>query len=222
MIDTAEAIDSTLKDTRTLVKTKSSWALGNFTDALSSFPNREEISHTLLLRLYRIAIQISQDSNDRIKANGARALANLQRLITAELLHETNFKQITAQTVALLASIAESETTGVKARWNACCGLSSTLHNINLYGNDLIEFHRIFNVLMHLVVNCKNFKVRIMAAMALGVGRERAVYAEFFVPVYAALLRALESTQHVEDFTEYAHKEQLILEVGYGNVSYNV
>lgn len=66
---------------------------------------------------------------------------------------------------------------------------------------------------MELVVSCKNFKVRINAAVALSAPNERLAYGCFYVPVWTALLKALENSQNMNDFTEYKHRDNLVDQV---------
>lgn len=66
---------------------------------------------------------------------------------------------------------------------------------------------------MELVVNCKNFKVRINAALALSSPNERSAYGHFYIPVWTSLLKALENSQNMDDFTEYKHRDNLVDQV---------
>lgn len=66
---------------------------------------------------------------------------------------------------------------------------------------------------MNLVVGFKHFKVRISAAFALSCISRRVNYGEFYFPIWKSLLEALESSENMEDFTEYKHRDNLVDQV---------
>lgn len=71
----------------------------------------------------------------------------------------------------------------------------------------------IFPVLCNLVHNFRNFKVRINAALALGVPEHRALYGQHFGAVWTALLAGLDNSEHMADFNEYKHRDALLDQV---------
>lgn len=76
---------------------------------------------------------------------------------------------------------------------------------------ELQEF--VFNTLGELVVNFKNFKVRINAALALAAPLSREHYGNFYFATWTALLKALENSETIEDFNEYKHRDNLVEQV---------
>lgn len=66
---------------------------------------------------------------------------------------------------------------------------------------------------MELVMGFKNLKVRINAAVALSSPKHRNHYKNFFIPLWIALLRALENCQSIEDVGEYKHRDNLVDQV---------
>lgn len=66
---------------------------------------------------------------------------------------------------------------------------------------------------MELVVGFTNLKVRINAALALASPQRREHYRHFFIPVWVALLKALENSQTIDDIGEYKHRDNLIDQV---------
>lgn len=64
------------------------------------------------------------------------------------------------------------------------------------------------------MIGFKNLKVRINAAVALASPTCRNHYGRFFLPVWISLFKALENSQHVDDFNEYKHRDNLIEQVG--------
>lgn len=218
MIDTAEAIHRTLNEENLAVRTKASWALGNLSDALvlnRPDPNViEQIPDSLLLKLLQASISGCED-NDKIRMNAVRALGNLLQLVNRGLLEEQNFCEMTARAVDALVANAGSGS-NMKVRWNACYALRSVLKNQDLYLNPKVKLSAVFLVLTELVVGFKNFKVRINAALALSSPASRSLYGRFYVPTWIALLKALETSQNIDDFTEYKHRDNLVDQVCLG------
>lgn len=70
---------------------------------------------------------------------------------------------------------------------------------------------------MDLVVNFRNFKVRINAALALAVPEKRTHYGHSYFDIWNALLNSLDNTQNIEDFSEFKHRDNLIDQVNYLN-----
>lgn len=66
---------------------------------------------------------------------------------------------------------------------------------------------------MDLVVNFRNFKVRINAALAFSVPEERNHYNEYYFPILKSLFNALDNSQHMEDYNEFKHRDNLVDQV---------
>lgn len=66
---------------------------------------------------------------------------------------------------------------------------------------------------MDLVVNFRNFKVRINAALAFSVPAKRSHYNEYYFPIWKSLLNALDNSQHMEDYNEFKHRDNLVDQV---------
>lgn len=62
-------------------------------------------------------------------------------------------------------------------------------------------------------MNFRNFKVRINAAVALAVPNKREYYKQFYQPIFVSLVKGLETSQNMEDFNEYKHRDNLIEQV---------
>jgi hypothetical protein len=72
---------------------------------------------------------------------------------------------------------------------------------------------KVFNALSDLVMNFRNFKVRINAAVALACPKKREFYRQFYQPIWISLVRGLETSQNMEDFNEYKHRDNLIEQI---------
>lgn len=70
-----------------------------------------------------------------------------------------------------------------------------------------------FQTLTSLVVNFRNFKVRINAAAALATPVSRAMYGTHFVTIWDGLMNGLDNSQTMEDFNEYKHQDNLVNQV---------
>ncbi|KAJ8953878.1 hypothetical protein NQ318_019118 [Aromia moschata] len=223
VVDTAESIYQTLKDENLMVRVKASWSLGNLSDALvlnnKSGETLEEIPETLTLKLLQASI-VGASDNDKIKMNAVRAIGNLLQLISSELTKKSNFHEVIEQAFNVLV---KNSTTGsnMKVRWNACYALGNAMKNPALYQECLNNKNSIngrwqsavFNSLMELVIGFRNFKVRINAAVALSSPPQRQHYGQFFHSTWVSLLKALENSQNMEDFSEYKHRDHLVEQV---------
>ena len=72
-----------------------------------------------------------------------------------------------------------------------------------------------FTALTSVVRECKNYKVRINAALALGVPERRASYGstDTFARIWSSLITALQSTEAITDFAEYRYRDSLTEQV---------
>lgn len=214
VVDVAEAIHRTLQDDNMTVRIKASWSLGNLSDALvlsRSDVDTEDIPDNLLLRLLQISVKVASD-NDKIRVNAVRALGNLLQLVTAELMNQKHFKDAVDKAIDVLV---KNSTTGtnMKVRWNSCYAIGNILKNSALYPNSDNRKNVLFTSLMDLVMGFRNFKVRINAAVALSCPNSRELYGQHFYIIWASLLKALENTQNVEDFSEYNHRDHLVEQI---------
>ncbi|KAF2895184.1 hypothetical protein ILUMI_10984 [Ignelater luminosus] len=214
VVDVAETIHQTLQDENMTVRIKASWSLGNLSDALvlnQSATDMEEFPNSLLLRLLQMTIKIAND-NDKIRVNAVRALGNLLQLITREFINQTNFKDVVEKGIDALVKNA-TVGTNMKVRWNSCYAIGNILKNSSLYLSNDNKKNVLFNSLMELVMSFRNFKVRINAAVALSCPTNREMYGQHFFEIWTSLLKALENTQNVEDFSEYNHRDHLVEQI---------
>ncbi|KAK9885381.1 hypothetical protein WA026_010880 [Henosepilachna vigintioctopunctata] len=214
VVDTAEAIYRSFLDENLSVRIKSSWSLGNLSDALvlnSVNEDLEEFPHSLLLRLLEKSVAACND-NDKIKMNVVRSIGNLLQLITSDLAGKRKFKDIVELAVDCLIRNA---TTGsnMKVRWNSCYAIGNALKNCALCSENSECLGKLFAVLNELVISFRNFKVRTNAALALSSPARRKFYGVHFVTTWRALLTALENSQNINDYSEYQHRDQLVIQI---------
>jgi len=99
----------------------------------------------------------------------------------------------------------------VKVRWNACYAVGNLFHSN--YIKEILPFAPwsvgLFSSLLTVVKSCKNFKIRINAAISLSVLPERIHYGSCCVQVWQALIYALETIDDITDFGEFKYKDTL-------------
>jgi hypothetical protein len=66
------------------------------------------------------------------------------------------------------------------------------------------------------VVECRNYKVRINAALALGVPGGRASYGKAYAVAWSSLVGALTAADDITDFAEYRYRDSLTEQVSGG------
>ncbi|XP_034231344.1 HEAT repeat-containing protein 6 isoform X2 [Thrips palmi] len=211
-LDSIEAVTQSLKDENQIVRMKASWSLGNISDSLvfNRSEGCEEVPNSVLLELLQASVTASLDS-DKVRANGVRALGNFLRLVSADAVRQHGVDVIDKAVNALTRNACVGS--NMKVRWNACYALGNMLKNPELYEHNINCQTTIFPVLCNLVHNFRNFKVRINAALALGVPEHRALYGQHFSAVWTALLAGLDNSEHMADFNEYKHRDALLDQV---------
>lgn len=208
-LDSIEAVTQCLKDENQIVRMKASWSLGNISDALvfNRSDNCEEVPSNVLLELLQASVTASLD-NDKVRANGVRALGNFLRLVSADAVRQHGVEVVDRAVNALTKNASVGS--NMKVRWNACYAIGNMLKNPELYEHNINCQITIFPVLCNLVHNFRNFKVRINAALALGVPEHRTLYGQYYTAVWKALLAGLDNSEHMADFNEYKHRDALL------------
>ncbi|XP_061163365.1 HEAT repeat-containing protein 6-like [Saccostrea echinata] len=212
--DAANAILMSMEDTCLNVRFKTAWSLANLCDALvlnkidgdNDFMN--DFSDMLLQKLFSTSIKACQDS-DKVKSNAVRALGNILRYLPIRSLGKSSFRTSVEDGVKALIKNISSGT--MKLRWNACYAVS------NMFKNTLLNFggapwtQDLMVTLCAVVKDCKNFKVRINAALALGSPSERGHYGDcqLFSFVWESLVIALETSEDITDFAEFKYRNNL-------------
>ncbi|CAB3261513.1 unnamed protein product [Arctia plantaginis] len=210
--DCGENILRALAEPTLVVRIKGAWALGNLSDALvlnMEEPDSEEIDDDLLVRLLEVSVQCALD-NDKVKMSATRGLGNLLRLIKNEkLLRNTEIKILCESAIMKLLDCA-CKVNNMKVRWNACYAMGNVMKNEQLFTCFSGWQDKVFPSFCTLSQDCKNLKVRITAATALRAPTARAHYGTHYVPVWRAMLTAMENAAPVDDYNEYKHKDNLI------------
>lgn len=106
----------------------------------------------------------------------------------------------------------------MKVKWNACYSIGNCMKNPIIFSdtssaNNFNWQNIVYPSLTKLIKNCSNFKVRINAAIALGVPSKREHYEKYFHVIWTALLEALQQSDHMIDYNEYQHRDNLVEQV---------
>lgn len=97
----------------------------------------------------------------------------------------------------------------MKVRWNACYSLGSLLGNMDIISGHHVNLASVFEGLVSSLKDCSNLKVRIQAAAALSVPKERSIYGPHFEGLWHSTLVALEQAEQQVDYRELQHQHQL-------------
>ncbi|KAK3084159.1 hypothetical protein FSP39_009229 [Pinctada imbricata] len=212
--DAANAILTCMDDTTLTVRFKAAWSLGNLCDALVINKNEndteftEDFSDMLLQKIFSTTIKACQDS-DKVKSNGVRALGNTLRYLTNRSLGKSSFRQSVDDGVRALVKSISSGT--MKVRWNACYAVSNMFKNPLLNHNNSEMMKELIFTLCSVVKDCKNFKVRINAAVALGAPSLRSHYGDvsLYHHVWESLVKGLQTAEEITEFGEFRYRNQL-------------
>ncbi|XP_010529876.1 PREDICTED: HEAT repeat-containing protein 6 isoform X2 [Tarenaya hassleriana] len=204
------AVEANTRDPLISVRITSSWALANICDSLRYCVSDESFqgsnkSIQYLDMLIECALRLTEDG-DKVKANAVRALGSLSRYVKFARVKSVDPEASNAcardsswleRTVQAFLSCV---TTGnVKVQWNVCHALS------NLFSNKTIELQEmdwsptVFSILLLLLRDASNFKIRIQAAAALAVPAAPLDYGWSFVDVVKGVEHALESLSSDKD-----------------------
>ncbi|XP_048733052.1 HEAT repeat-containing protein 6-like isoform X2 [Ostrea edulis] len=212
--DAANAILTSMEDTCLNVRFKTAWSLANLCDSLvlnkieGDDDFMSDFSDMLLQKLFTTSIKACQD-NDKVKSNAVRAVGNILRYLPIRSLGKSSFRTFVEEGVKALIKNISSGT--MKLRWNACYAVS------NMFKNTLLNFggaswtRDLMMALCAVVKDCKNFKVRINAALALGSPSERSHYGDsrLFTFVWENLFIAFETSEDITDFAEFKYRNSL-------------
>ncbi|PRQ16798.1 hypothetical protein RchiOBHm_Chr7g0188131 [Rosa chinensis] len=213
------AVESNTRDPLVSVRITASWALANICDSIHHCIDDFSLEKTegslkisqLFTLLTECALRLTKDG-DKIKSNAVRALGNLSRSIKCTIEFEApgDYGKGCQRDVSISyhpASLRDSRwldrviqafiscvTTGnVKVQWNVCHALSNLFLNETLRLQDMDWAPSVFSILLLLLRDSSNFKIRIQAAAALAVPASVHDYGESFSDVIQGLEHILEN-----------------------------
>ncbi|KAL8621513.1 hypothetical protein ACOMHN_026185 [Nucella lapillus] len=216
--DAANAILKCLGVPSINVKIKGAWSLGNLCDALVVNKERQDasfmdqFSDMLLSKMLNAATTATQE-NDKVKCNAVRAVGNILRYLPARSLGKSHIVQAVANSVKVIVNTMISGP--MKVRWNSCYAIANMMRNSLLFSGNTPWLSSVLTTLAQVVKDCKNFKVRINAALALSLPAHRQHYgdAAHYILVWTSLLDSLRTAQDITDFAEFRYKDSLTEQV---------
>ncbi|KAL8253853.1 hypothetical protein R6Q59_032074 [Mikania micrantha] len=212
------------------VRIAASWALANLCDTLRHYIDRFTIARSsvdliqcskLVSLLIDCSLRLTRDG-DKIKANAVRALGNLSRFVPCSSQDvngntATSFLQLTWEDSSWLEKMVQAflscVTTGnVKVRWNVCHALSSLFLNKTLKLQDTDWASSVFSILLLLLRDSSNFKIRIQAAAALAAPPTVLDYGKSYSDVVQGVQHTLENLGSDQMFAPSSFKYRVALE----------
>jgi len=204
-------LTSAFNDNNLNVRIRACWSLGNLCDALvKSSISPSDIPTTSFKRIADCCVKGTKD-NDKVRSNAVRALGNLGRIAPASLLETDYVLERIVEALNLALNVGS-----VKVQWNSSYAVG------NLFKNNFIQKKldsvswapSLFKGLLSLVKNCKNFKARINAVLALSLLPMRSHYpGPSFIQIWETLIEALETLDEMTDFSEFKYQENLRLQL---------
>ncbi|KAA8525061.1 hypothetical protein F0562_007075 [Nyssa sinensis] len=203
------------------VRITASWALANVCDSLRhcingftsgrcSIDSKE--SSQLIALSTESALRLTKDG-DKVKANAVRALGNLSRKQLPSNSFQSAFVEDTCWLERIVQAFLSCVTTGnVKVQWNVCHALSNLFLNETLKLQDMDWAPSVFSILLLLLRDSSNFKIRIQAAAALAVPATILDYGRSFSDVIQGVEHILEHLSSDQISTPSSFKYRIALE----------
>ncbi|GAY57189.1 hypothetical protein CUMW_177510 [Citrus unshiu] len=183
------------------VRITASWALANICDSIrhciDDFAFKPSIdsnanSH-LMASLTESALNLTKDG-DKIKSNAVRGLGNLSRFVKYTSSSHPASLGDSRWLERIVQALVSCVTTGnVKVQWNVCRALSNLFLNETINLEDMDWAPSVFSILLLLLRDSSNFKIRIQAAAALAVPSSVSDYGKSFSDVVQGLEHILEN-----------------------------
>ncbi|CAH8317896.1 unnamed protein product [Eruca vesicaria subsp. sativa] len=206
------AVEANTRDPLNSVRVTSSWALANVCEALRyhvsdrSFEGSNTNSQ-VVDSLIECALRLTEDG-DKVKANAVRALGSISKYVKLRSRAvDSSWLERTVQ--AFLSCV----TTGnVKVQWNVCHALSNLFSNETVKLQDMDWAPSVFSILLLLLRDASNFKIRIQAAAALAVPVTPLAYGRSFPDVVKGVWHTLQNLNSDRETTPANFKYKKSLE----------
>ncbi|XP_062191906.1 uncharacterized protein LOC133895528 [Phragmites australis] len=202
-----DAIEFNTLNSSTPVRVTASWALANLCSCvrfraleLHMDPSAGVLNKSTITLLVEIALRLTKDG-EKVKSNAVRALGYLSRFIRfnhqADAINSPSDSIFYGDPVWLermVQALISCVTTGnVKVQWNVCHALSNLFMNNTLRLQDMPWASSVYSILLLLIRDSNNYKIKMHAAVALAVPVSRLDYGRSFPDVVRGLVHALES-----------------------------
>ncbi|XP_044422554.1 HEAT repeat-containing protein 6 [Triticum aestivum] len=202
-----KAIDFNTQNSSTPVRITASWALANLCSSirfraleLQTDPTADLLDKSTISLLVEIALRLTKDG-EKVKSNAVRALGYLSRFIRfnhhCDAVDDSRNSVFYGDPVCLqtmVQALMSSVTTGnVKVQWNVCHALSNLFMNDTVRLSEMQWASSVYSILLLLLRDSNNYKIRMHAAVALAVPVTRLDYGSSFPDVVRGLTHVLES-----------------------------
>lgn len=208
--DVASALLTAARDDSKSVKIPAVWSLANL--CAVNISRRDGLSERTVMSLASALISSASERGDKVRANAVRGLGYLITTSNFDASHD--WLHGAAQT------LASCLTTGnAKTQWNACLGVAALLQNDSAMkaGAQWSDF--IVRMLLLLIRDAKNFKIRLHAAAALGVGARKGCLSSTYADSVGVLTSSLELLENQnmalesQTATDFKYKAALVCQL---------
>ncbi|KAL5230842.1 hypothetical protein ABZP36_029618 [Zizania latifolia] len=168
--------------------------------------------------LVEIALRLAKDG-EKVKSNAVRALGYLLRFIRfnnhSDTVDDPSNSVFCGDPVWLermVHALISCVTTGnVKVQWNVCHALSNLFMNNTLRLADMPWASSVYSILLLLLRDSNNYKIRMHAAVALAVPVSRLDYDSSFPDVVQGIEHVLEtlSSNNLSSPSNFKHRDNL-------------
>ncbi|BAT03858.1 Os08g0152900, partial [Oryza sativa Japonica Group] len=218
-----DAIEFNTRNSSTPVRITASWALANLCSsirfrALDTNPSAGVLDKSAISLLVEIALRLAKDG-EKVKSNAVRALGYLLRFIRfnnhSDTVDDPSNSVLCGDPVWLermVHALMSCVTTGnVKVQWNVCHALSNLFMNDTLRLPDMPWASSVYSILLLLLRDSNNYKIRMHAAVALAVPVSRLDYGSSFPDVVRGIEHVLESlsSNSLSSPSNFKHKGNL-------------
>uniref|UniRef100_J3MQE8 DUF4042 domain-containing protein n=1 Tax=Oryza brachyantha TaxID=4533 RepID=J3MQE8_ORYBR len=218
-----DAIEFNTRNSSTPVRVTASWALANLCSsirfrALGTNPSAGVLDKSAIPLLVEIALRLAKDG-EKVKSNAVRALGYLLRFIrfnyhsdTVDDTSNSVFKGDPVWLERMVHALISCVTTGnVKVQWNVCHALSNLFMNETLRLPDMPWASSVYSILLLLLRDSNNYKIRMHAAVALAVPVSRLDYGCSFPDVVRGIEHVLESlsSNSLSSPSNFKHRDNL-------------
>jgi len=184
--ETAAALLIAAEDVSKSVKIPAMWSLANLCAVNATRENR--LCDDTVASLAKVLIASAAEQGDKVRASATRGIGHLIAASTFDTSHEWLHKAAQSLTSCL--------TTGnAKTQWNACLGVAALLQNDSAMDVGAYWADFIVRMLLLLVRDAKNFKIRLHAAAALAVGARHERLTLAYVDSVSVLTLSLEALE---------------------------
>ena len=177
-----------LKDSAKSVRLPASWAIANVCGTAGGI-----VSESTLAKIADSCVAAATQEGDKVRANAARALGYL--VSAADFSSEPSKAWLPGVIQALMSCL----TTGnAKVQWNACHAMANLFRNPTTAAGDSAWSPLVVRMLLMLLRDTRNFKIRMHAAATLATLGERCEFGNAYPDTVSIVTVALESLESLE------------------------